>query len=162
MEVTKYHNSEKYNLTTERLIMKIDPQWKLQIEQLAETFMNEIPVKIRTLDRYAFPKKGGVCAFTTIVQDECVYIGKSGDLRDRVFDVHLNGKGESSFRHAFLGLKKTRNQPPVTSIDELDDHIMDNFLLRFYVIEEITLRGCLEDYLNALLKPIYSVSLSLK
>ncbi|MFC7680323.1 GIY-YIG nuclease family protein [Paenibacillus sp. GCM10028914] len=142
--------------------MKTDPQWTLQIEQLAETFMNQTPVEIRTLDRYDFPKKGGVYAFTTIDQDECVYVGKSGDLRDRVFDVHLNGKGKSSFRQALLGLKKTRKQSPVTTFDELDDYIADNHLLRFYLIEDITLRGCLEDYLNALLKPMYSVSLSMK
>lgn len=142
--------------------MMIDPHWKLQIEQLADTFMNLTPVEINTLDRYAFPKKGGIYAFTTIDQDECVYVGKSGDLRDRVFDVHLNGKGKSSLRDALLGLKKTRKHTPVTTIDELDEYVADNYSLRFYVIEDITLRGCLEDYLNALLKPVYSVSLSMK
>ncbi|GMK39076.1 hypothetical protein PCCS19_21300 [Paenibacillus sp. CCS19] len=142
--------------------MLIDPQWKLQLEQLADMFIKLKPVEIRTLERYAFPKKGGVYAFTTIDQDECVYVGKSGDLRDRVFDVHLNGKGKSSLRDALLGLKKTRKHTPVTTMDELNEYIADNYLLRFYVIEEITLRGCLEDYLNSLLKPIYSVSLSMK
>ncbi|WP_179136184.1 hypothetical protein [Paenibacillus sp. 32352] len=142
--------------------MKIEPQWKLQIEQLANSFMNLTPLGIRTLDRYAVPKKGGVYAFTTIDQDECVYIGKSGDLRDRVFDVHLNGKGRSSLRDALLGQKKTRKQISVTSIDELDNYIESNYLIRIMMIEDITLRGCLEDYLNALLKPIYSVSLSMK
>lgn len=118
--------------------MKVDPQWKLQIEQLADTFMNQTPVEIRTLDRYAFLKKDGVYAFTTVDQDECVYVGKSGDLRDRVFDVHLNGKGKSSLRHALLGQKKTRKHTPVTTMDELYDYIADNFLLRCYVIEDIT------------------------
>lgn len=124
--------------------------------------MNQTSIEIRILDRYAFPKKGGVYAFSTAEQDECVYVGKSADLRDRVFDVHLNGKGISSFRQALLGLKKTRKQSPVTTSDELDAHISNNYLLRFYAIEDITVRGCLEDYLNALLKPTYSVSLSMK
>ncbi|EJW13834.1 GIY-YIG nuclease family protein [Paenibacillus alvei] len=76
--------------------MRIDPIWKLQLEQLADNVMNLIPVQVHNLDRYAFPKTGGVYAFSTISQDECTYVGKTIDFRKRVFDTHLNGiKGKS-------------------------------------------------------------------
>jgi len=37
--------------------MKIYPKWKLQIEQLADTFMNQTSVGIRTLDDTLFRKR---------------------------------------------------------------------------------------------------------
>ncbi|MFC5528367.1 GIY-YIG nuclease family protein [Cohnella yongneupensis] len=138
------------------------PQWKLQVEQTADALIQQTPVEIKPLTRFDFPKKGGVYAFTTVEDDKCIYVGKSGDLRDRVFNAHLTGKGRSSRRGALLGRKKTRDQTPVTTEDDLDDYIEQHYRLRFYIIEDITLRGCIEDYLNALLKPIYSVSLSKK
>ncbi|MCY9763192.1 GIY-YIG nuclease family protein [Paenibacillus alvei] len=92
--------------------MRIDPIWKLQLEKLADNFMNLIPVQVHNLDRYAFPKKGGVYAFSNISQDECIYVGKTIDFRNRVFDTHLNGiKGKSNLRAALLGLKKSRKTP---------------------------------------------------
>ncbi|TGE31101.1 hypothetical protein E4K68_19235 [Desulfosporosinus sp. Sb-LF] len=74
--------------------------------------------------------------------DECVYVGKTGDLRDRVYDAHLNGKGESGFRRALLGQKKTRKHiSSVTTEDDIDEYIQEMFFLRFKVIEDIELRG---------------------
>ncbi|WP_251026685.1 GIY-YIG nuclease family protein [Bacillus sp. ISL-46] len=131
------------------------------MEQISFDIMTLKPLEIKTLTRYNFPKKGGVYLFTT-KDDECVYAGKTGDLRDRVFDVHLNGKGKSSFRQALLGQKKTRKLEAVTTDDEIDYYIEKMFLIRFVVIEDILLRGCVEDFLNAILKPMYSVSLSMK
>lgn len=142
--------------------MKFDPSWESKLEQLTHEILKLEPLDIKPLSRFNFPKKGGVYLFTT-QDDECVYVGKTGDLRERIFDVHLNGKGKSSFRQALLGQKKTRMHIAVATIeDEIDEYILKMFLIRFKVIEDITLRGCTEDFLNAILKPIYSVSLSMK
>lgn len=141
--------------------MNFDQLWKSKLDKISLEIMALEPLQIKALVRYDFPKSGGVYLFTT-QNDDCVYVGKTGDLRDRVYDVHLNGKGESSLRKALLGQKKTRKMPAVTTVDEIDYYIEGNFLIRFMVIEDILLRGCVEDYLNAILKPIYSVSLSMK
>jgi hypothetical protein len=61
-----------------------------------------------------------------------------------------------------LGQKKTRKNSAITTDDEIDYYIEEMFLIRFMVIEDILLRGCVEDFLNAILKPVYSVSLSMK
>ncbi|MDR3583825.1 MAG: GIY-YIG nuclease family protein [Desulfosporosinus sp.] len=141
-------------------VMKFDPSWKSKLEQLIHEILKLEPLKIKPLSRLDFPRKGGVYLFNT-QDDECIYVGKTGDLRDRVFDIHLNGKGKSRFRQALLGQKKTRMHiAAVTTEDEIDEYIQKMFLTRFMVIEIITLRGCTEDFLNAILKPIYSVSLA--
>ena len=112
--------------------------------------------------RKQLPTVGGVYAFTDLADEVSVYVGKTGNLRKRIFDAHLNGTGRSCFRQALLGLKKTRNLQPATLIEELDEYIESNFLIRFMPLEEIMERGCLEDYLNAMLQPIYSVPLNMK
>jgi hypothetical protein len=141
--------------------MNCDPLWKSNLEKICFDIMALEPLQINGLVRYDFPKKGGVYLFTT-QEDECIYVGKTGDLRNRVYDVHLNGKGKSSLRDALLGQKKTRKIPAVTTVYEIDYYIQKNFLIRFLVIEDILLRGCVEDFLNAIFKPKYSVSLSMK
>ena len=141
--------------------MKIDSIWKSKLERVSNDIVKLAALQIKTMERYDLPKKGGVYLFTT-QDDECVYVGKTSDLRRRVFDVHVNGRGKSSLRDALLGQKKTRKISAATTEDEIDDYIEEMFFIRFLVVEDIILRGCIEDYLNAILKPLYSVSLSIK
>jgi hypothetical protein len=88
--------------------MKFDLLWKLKLEEISSEIMNVEPLRIKTLVRNGLPKRGGVYLVTN-QNDECVYVGKTGDLRRRVFDAHLNGKGRSSFRQA-SGSKKDKEE----------------------------------------------------
>ncbi|WP_054025077.1 GIY-YIG nuclease family protein [Bacillus sp. FJAT-28004] len=142
--------------------MKIDTEWKNQLEGSLDHFLQLTPLIINTLNRSDFPLTGGLYMFSRLDDKECIYIGKSGNLRNRVFDAHLKGNGKSSFRNALLGLKKTRKHAAVTTEETLDDYIKTNYILRFQEVTDILYRGCLEDYANAVLKPEYSVSLSMK
>lgn len=142
--------------------MIVDNDWRNSLEKSLSDFLATNPRKIESLNRYDFPLTGGVYMFSTLDDKECIYVGKSSKLRNRVFDTHLNGKGKSSLRHALLGLKKTRSHEAVTTEDRLDEFIESNYILRYQEIADILQRGCFEDYANAVLKPKYSVSLSMK
>jgi hypothetical protein len=142
--------------------VNINQEWKLTLDDKMKQFLDQSPVSLVSLNRYDFPKSGGVYMFSNISDSDCVYVGQSIDLRDRVFDTHLNGKGRSSFRDALLGLKITRKHEAITIEDQLDDFIESNFLMRFVEEKDTTVRGCFECYLIALLKPKYSVPLGKK
>lgn len=138
--------------------MLIDAAWRQELDNLVQTILSKTPIQINSqLSPKIIPSKKGIYVFSDITDNECIYVGQSTNVYQRVCRVHILGKdGDSSFRDALLGLKVTRGNA-VTTGSEINKYMQDNFVVRFYLEEDDNRRGLIESYLIALLKPRYSI-----
>lgn len=138
--------------------MIIDQSWKQELEDIINQILHTHPLQINNLlSPKIIPSKKGIYLFTNISDTECIYVGQSNNVYQRICREHALGKrGSSSLREALLGLKVSRGAA-VTTESDIDDYIKSNFLVRFYLEDNDTRRGIIECFLISLLKPKYSI-----
>ncbi len=122
---------------------------KQRLVQLLESPKVRIDRDLRTM----LQKSGGIYRVFNNGADweHSIYIGKTKNLKQRIYGDHLTGdRIASTLRNKLIEKGNCVDEGAVTK------YLIDNCSLQFMVIEDATERSFLEHFAIAVLRPIYN------
>lgn len=120
--------------------------------QLAEDFLSTRKISFSEIKPADLPDKPGVYAIACKDTEETLYVGRTKNIRQRLYKQHLNG----AFSNARL--KKYLVEDPQTDIPDIiaaKQYLLDNCYFQYIIVKDTLKRGQLEGLLSYLLDVRY-------
>ena len=99
------------------------------------------------------PAEPGVYAIFHKETNETLYVGRTKNLRQRLYNNHLHGPSSNARLKKYL--VEDANEPGITSLDEAKTYLKENCFFRFVIEEDTLKRGRLEGLLSFMLNVRY-------
>lgn len=135
-------------------IKKQSASWINFIRHTHDSLINSKPIAFKELTPSKIPKAGGVYIITAKQRpkEEVYYIGRSKNLRQRLYNNHLMGPlSNARLKKYLIKSGECRN------LQEAKDFIKKYCLARWIEEDDIRRRGAIEGYATGLLFPKYGI-----
>ncbi len=99
------------------------------------------------------PDSPGVYVIKNQGSDETLYVGRTKNLRQRIYNNHLHGPVTNARLKKYL--IEDPNEPSVTSTETAKQYLRDCCYVQFIVIDDLLERGQVEGLLSFLLNVRY-------
>jgi len=120
---------------------------------LTNQFLSVPGVSFCDLKPSNIPAEPGVYAIFNKETNETLYVGRTKNLRQRLYNNHLHGPSSNARLKKYL--VEDANEPGITSLDEAKTYLKENCFFRFIIKEDTLKRGRLEGLLSFMLNVRY-------
>ncbi len=120
---------------------------------LTNQFLSVPGVSFCDLKPSNIPAKPGVYAIFNKETNETLYVGRTKNLRQRLYNNHLHGPSSNARLKKYL--VEDANEPGITNLDEAKTYLKENCFFRFIIEEDTLKRGRLEGLLSFMLNVRY-------
>lgn len=136
----------------------IDKKWIKGLEERLNQALKISPVQFSYIKRSDLQRVAGVYIISTRKngKEEVIYVGRTKTMQGRLYGNHLNGNKKASSLKRYL-IQDT-NLENILSPQDAKQHILENYAVRFVLEEDLYMRGILECYFTAVLRPMYAIS----
>ena len=114
--------------------------------KLAEDFLNTPRIRLRDLKPSVLPQMPGVYAIFREDTEETLYVGRTKNLRQRLYRNHLHGPFTNARLKKYLVEDPAENE--ISDIDAAKRYLLDYCYLQYTVEEDTLARGRLEGLLS--------------
>ena len=133
-------------------------EWQDFLNNALAVLVAQQPIAYNLLTPARIPSNGGVYLVTEIVADEevALYVGKSGNLSERIYRNHLMGNERSSNLKRYLIGDPTRLQ--ITDANAAKLFLSTSCRVRWILESQERKRGAVECFCIAKLYPMYGIT----
>ena len=120
---------------------------------LTNQFLSVPGMSFSDLKPSSLPAEPGVYAIFHKETNETLYVGRTKNLRQRLYNNHLHGPSSNARLKKYL--VEDANEPGITSLEEAKAYLRENCLFRFIIEDDTLKRGRLEGLLSFMLNVRY-------
>ena len=122
--------------------------------EIAEQLLKSAPLYFRDLTPSDLPEKmPGVYAIFDEDHNEVLYVGRTKNLRRRLYTNHLHGPKKNARLKKYL--VEDELQPTIRNMDAAKQYLKDHCYVKYLVEEDTLRRGRIEGLLSYLLNVRY-------
>ena len=121
--------------------------------RLAESFRSTARISFSELKPSDLPEKPGVYAIFCKDTEETLYVGRTKNIRQRLYNNHLHGPFTNARLKKYL--VEDPNEPDIPDIATAKQYLLDNCYFQYTVEEDTMRRGRLEGLLSYLFNVRY-------
>lgn len=136
------------------VVRKQSKSWLQYLNANFELFLKAEASPFSDLKRLMIPDVGGVYLITAAINGKEIpyYVGRSKNLRDRIYTSHLMGSINSAQLKKYLV-----ESGECKDLQEAKNFIKKHCLVRWIIEEDTRKRGAIEGYTTGLLFPKYGI-----
>ena len=120
---------------------------------LTNQFLSVPGMSFSDLKPSSLPAEPGAYAIFHKETNETLYVGRTKNLRQRLYNNHLHGPSSNARLKKYL--VEDANEPGITSLEEAKAYLRENCLFRFIIEDDTLKRGRLEGLLSFMLNVRY-------
>ncbi|MHA2064211.1 MAG: GIY-YIG nuclease family protein [Candidatus Thorarchaeota archaeon] len=137
------------------MIKRPPKRWQRFLESSLESLLQSPTLAFKDMKPSSLPKRAGVYLVTVHKRgkEEPYYVGRTTNLRRRLYTNHLMGPTSNSQLKKYL-----IDSDECADREEAKQFLRRSAQVRWIEEEEMRVRGALEDYITAVLLPKYGIS----
>ena len=120
---------------------------------LTNQFLSVPGMSFCDLKPSGIPAEPGVYAIFHKETNETLYVGRTKNLRQRLYNNHLHGPSSNARLKKYL--VEDANEPGITSLEEAKAYLKESCLFRFIIEHDTLKRGKFEGLLSFMLNVRY-------
>lgn len=137
----------------------VDNDWHKSLHERLEELLKVKPIHYSDIQRRDLPELPGVYLITSFQNEKeyAMYVGRTRNILGRIYRNHLMGNIKASSFKRYLC--HDNEMIEVADPQQAKTYIRANCQVRFILESEVYMRGMLENYFTAVLKPRYGIVL---
>jgi len=135
-------------------IKKQSAKWLNFLEDSYQRLVDSKPIRFNAITPSQIPKVGGVYLITAkkSSKESAYYIGRSKNLRQRIYNNHLMGPVTNARLKRYLITAKV-----CQNVKDAKDFIKTYCLVRWIEEDDVRRRGAIEGYDTSVVFPMYGI-----
>ncbi len=121
--------------------------------EIAETVLTAPKITFAEIKPSQIPDAPGVYVIKSRNSDETLYVGRTKNLRQRIYNNHLHGPVSNARLKKYL--IEDSDEPGITDLETAKQYLKDCCYVQFQVIFDLLERGQVEGLLSFLLNVRY-------